>query len=194
MLTWHLAPVHVWNCLRILTGWRKPLKETLWTSCSVCIWWLQIYCTAIISLCKALKIWNASFQHLLQGWIFIEAHFKADSCSVWALLFWSLRMKTEALMSSSSYFPTESRVNEGSHCEVSCNLLLWIKLLFKDERCCKINIPFLLCATHHEWDPLHVHEHTHEHTLVQMPFHSYGFLVWAFASGSSYLKSEIKFC
>lgn len=46
------------------------------------------------------------------------------------LLFWSLE---------SSYFA----VNEGSHCEMSCNALLWVKLLFNDVRCHKINILFL---------------------------------------------------
>lgn len=58
-------------------------------------------------------------------------------------------MKTQALMSSGSYFPTEDAANEGSLCGTNCNVLLWIKLLFNGVRCYKVNILFLFCAMYH---------------------------------------------
>lgn len=99
--------------------------------------------------------------------------------------------KAQTLVSSSS----SSRASEASHCEINCNVLLRIKLLFNDVRCHKINIPFLPGATYRKLELVRVCKHTYAwiHTRADASFFLFYMnrvVVWAFASGSSYLKNK----
>lgn len=186
MLTWHLcsALVYMCNSLRILAGWRKPLKETR-TACSVCV----CLCLAADLLYSHhhdhlhhlprgfKKSYSSSFSALVAR---IYVYKSSHRSRLLLFAFYTKPQSEEThtyLTSSHSYFPAErrreSRVNESSPCAKSCSVLLWIRLFFNDVRCHKINIPLCAQTMCYKWERVHVHKYTHVHkkyTLVQKPY------------------------